>query len=109
MRISQFFSFSEVIQADILQEHTLIKNKIATTFDEVPPKFLKISSECPNDILELLVNEYFSTEKFPSNLRLADVTPIHKKKEPQAKENYRTVKVISILLKSLERLMQNNF
>ena len=44
--------------------------------------------------------------KFPSNLRLVDITAIYKEKDPQAKENYRPLNVLPMLSKVLEKLMQ---
>ena len=59
------------------------------------------------DTLTSLINKSFtSSRKFPSNLKLADITPIYKKKNPQAKENYRPVSVLPVLSKVFERLMQ---
>ena len=40
--------------------------------------------------------------KFPSNLRLVDITAIYKEKDPQAKENYRPLNVLPMLSKVLE-------
>ena len=66
----------------------------------MPPKILKISSECSADTLTSLVNKSLtSSGKFPSNLKLADITPIYKKEDPQAKEKYRPVSVLPVLSK----------
>ena len=54
-----------------------------------------------------LVNKSLtSSGKFPSNHKLADITRFIKKKDPQAKENYRPVSVLPVLSKVFERLMQ---
>ena len=47
-----------------------------------------------------------STGNFPENMKLADITPVFKKKDPLKKENYRPVSIISAVSKILERLMQ---
>ena len=72
------FSFSEVTKAEVLKEINLINNKKATTSNTMPPKISKFSSECSVDNLTLLVNKSLtSSGKFPSNLKLADITPIY--------------------------------
>ena len=75
------FSFSEVTKAEVLKEINLINYKKATPSNTMPPKILKISSECSADTLILLVNKSLtSSGKFPLNLKLADITLIIKKK-----------------------------
>ena len=65
----------------------LINNKKATPSNTMPSKILKISLECSADTLTLLVNKSLtSLGKFPPNLKLADITPISKKKISKPKE-----------------------
>ena len=47
-----------------------------------------------------------STGNFPDNMKLADITPVFKKKDPLKKGNYRTVSILSAISKIFERLMQ---
>ena len=44
--------------------------------------------------------------KFTSQLKLADITPLHKKLETVNKENYRPVSLLPVVSKLFERLMQ---
>ena len=44
--------------------------------------------------------------KFSSQLKLADITPLHKKLESIKKENYRPVSLLPVVSKLFERLMQ---
>ena len=69
-------------------------------------KILKISSKCSADTLTLINKSFTSSRKFASNLELADITLIFKRKDPQAKENYRPVSVLPVLSKDFVRLMQ---
>ena len=101
------FCFHEVTMAEVLKEIDYINNKKANPFNTIPSKVFKISSECSADTLTSLINKSLtSSRKFPSNLKLADITPIFKKKDPQAKENYRPLSVLPVLSKAFERLMQ---
>ena len=101
------FCFNEVTKTEVLKEINSINNKKANSFNTIPSKILKISSECSADTLTSLINKSLtSSKKFPANHKLADITPICKKKNPQAKENYRPVSVLPVLSKVFERLMQ---
>ena len=44
--------------------------------------------------------------KFASQLKLADITPLHKKLDTLNKENYRPVSLLPVVSKLFERLMQ---
>ena len=46
------------------------------------------------------------TGNFPDNMKLADITPVFKKKDPLRKENYRPVGILSAISKIFERFMQ---
>ena len=101
------FCFNEVTKTEVLKEINSINNKKANSFNTIPSKILKISSECSADTITSLINKSLtSSKKFPSNHKLADITPFCKKKNPQAKENYRPVSVLPVLSKVFERLMQ---
>ena len=102
------FCFNEVTKAEVLKEINYINNKKANPFNTIPSKILKISSECSADTLPSLINKSLtSSRKFPSNLKLADITPIYKKRcSLEAKENYRPVNVLPALSKKFERFMQ---
>jgi len=41
---------------------------------------------------------------FPNKLKLADITPVHKKDETTNKENYRPVSVLPLISKIFERV-----
>ena len=56
--------------------------------------------------LNITINKSLtSSRKSPSNLKLADITLIFTKKDPQAKENYRSVSVLPVRSKVFERLI----
>ena len=47
-----------------------------------------------------------STGNFPDNMKLGDITPVFKTKDPLKKENYRSVSILSAVSNIFERLMQ---
>ena len=67
---------------------------------------LKISSEFSADTLHNLFTDMLKTGNFPDNLKLADITPVFKIKNPLRKVNYRPVSALPSISKAFEKLMQ---
>ena len=57
----------------------MLNSNKAYTFKNIPLKILKESRECCSNILQNLLNNTLSNKEFPDELKLTDVTPIHKK------------------------------
>ena len=89
-------------------EVQLTNPKKGTTSDSIPPKILKISSEASADALQSLFNDMLKTGNFPENLKLADITPVFKKKNPLHKVSYRPDSVLPSISKIFEKLMLKN-
>ena len=66
---------------------------------------MKLSADISADILQNLFN-MLTTGNFPDNMKLADITPVFKKKYSLKKENYRPVSHLSAISKIFEKLMQ---
>ena len=73
----------------------------------IPVKILK---EAVDIVVQPLTDiwkfEVVLGQKFSSQLKLADITPLHKKLETIKKENYRPVSLLPVVSKLFERLMQ---
>ena len=52
-------------------------------------------------------NEILVHRKFPDKLKLADITPVHKKLSTVLKTNYRPVSVLAVVSKVFERFIDN--
>ena len=77
------------------------------TFKNIPTRRIKDVSDVCSPILANIWNEEILLNKnFPENLKLADVTPIFKKKDKTFVENYRPVSVLPTVSKIFERIMQ---
>ena len=79
----------------------------ASPKDTVPAKIIK--DNCDIFALKLFIDFNFSISSgtYPSNLKLADVTPTYKKGDHTDKENYRPVSILPALSKVFERLLYN--
>ena len=56
-------------------------NNKSSTKDNISPKVLKISLEATADILQKHLNDSLETSILPDSLKLADITPVFKKRK----------------------------
>ena len=94
------------MQSDIKNEIKGLNPIKVSTHNNIPPKILRQSAEVTGNTLQLLFNNATSNSKFTENLKLADVTPIFKKKDSLDKKSYKPVSVLPLVSKIFERLMQ---
>jgi len=100
------FSFSPISTEDIHSEMKLINTRKAIPYMNIPPKQLKEVVDIIDKPLQSIWNEEILKKlSFPSKLKLADVSPIHKKLETIKKGNYRPVSVLPVVSKIFERIM----
>ena len=69
----------------------------------ITPKVLKVSTESCSEALTKLFNDTILTPDFPDKLKVADVTLIFKKDDPQKSNNYRPISVLPVVSKVFER------
>ena len=100
------FSFEPVALSDVVKEINDINRNKSSSKDSIPSKILKISSESTANILQKLLNDSLETRTFPDSLKLADITPVFKNKDPLNKTNYCPVSVLPIVSKLFEKIMQ---
>ena len=72
------------------------------TAGEITIKTLK-ESEFTFDYLTSCVNEVISSGKFPDSFKFSNILPVHKKKDPTDKCNYRPVNILPLLSKVFEK------
>ena len=101
------FSFKETSLLEIENEIKDLDPKKAITFQNIPPKILKLSINTCSSSLQKLFNNCLLTGEFPVELKWADITPIFKKGDPTLSSNYRPISVLPLISKFFERLMQN--
>ena len=102
------FSFKEVSLHDMTKEINSLNVKKSGTFMNIPVKRLKeVVDIVAQPLTDIWKHEIVLGRKFASQLKLADITPLHKKLETINKENYRPVSLLPVVSKIFERLMQN--
>ena len=70
------------------EERKLQWTKKATTRNKILPKMLKMSYNIFSEIFTEILKWKFLADNFPNNLKLVDITPVFKRKDPLNKEKY---------------------
>ena len=79
--VNQDFYFSNTEIRDVLEETTALNNKKNGTFGNIPPKLLiEVSNICAPALNDIWNNEIITEKSFSNNLKLADLTPVLKKR-----------------------------
>ena len=100
------FCFETVEYTEIKKELEEMDAKKSTTDKNIPIKHLKVTSDICCDILSEIINNEIKNNKFPDELKLADITPIHKRGDATRTKNYRPVNVLPPISKIFEFFLQ---
>ena len=93
------FSLKESSLSDIEKELRNLK-----TFGNILSKILRANKESCSETLAELFNNTLLTSSFPTELKVADVSPVFKKDDLLKTKNYRPVSVLPVVSKIFERL-----
>ena len=88
------FKLEGINVSNIVKEIKTINPNKATPSGNILPKILKLSSDTTATTLQELFNELLSNCEFTEKLKLADITPVFKKKTPLDKANYIPINVL---------------
>ena len=84
----------------------LQKNK-AVGYDGLKATFIKISGpQLCNSLCELF-NICVKASSFPSDMKLAEISPIFKRDDNLCKENYRSINILAIVSKLFENILSD--
>ena len=101
------FSFNFISHDDIVKELNKLKAKKASQKTDIPIKIVKENVGIISHFLYHNFNNSLSCFTFPTGMKYADVTPIHKKDDKTDKTNYRPISILPNLSRVHERLMYN--
>ena len=96
------FSFEEADLAHIEKEINNLKISRASQSPDISTKSIKENVDIFEEFLWKRINSSMKCFTFPSCLKSADVTPLHKKKK---KDNYRPVSILPTLSKCYEKCL----
>jgi len=95
-------------ETNIVKMKEAIQNlatKKAAGCDDIPPIFIKTLKNDISEVLVILFNNCIRDRIFPSSLKMANITPVYKKKDRLNKDNYRSINLLPIISKLFERLI----
>ena len=72
---------------------------------DIPVKILKENAEYLAEYICLQLNEAICASKFPASFKFANITPVFKQGSRNQKENYRSIRISSIISKIFEKLI----
>ena len=75
---------------DVLKKVNTLDTAKASQQYDIPTKILKQNSDYFAEYFYQNINQCMSKSIFSSDLKLADVIPVYKKKSKNSKDNYRT-------------------
>ena len=99
------FNFLFVDKEDILKQIKNLKANKATQNTDIPTKFIKENSDIFADFIFENLNDSISHLVFPSPLKLANITPVHKKDSKSKKDHYRPISALPNISKIYERFL----
>ena len=107
VREENHFSFKDMTPQDLEREILKLDTRKATTENDIPIKMLVKSYDIISKHLSDCYNNSKNLQYYPTSLKLADVTPVHKKDEKTLAKNYRPISLIPVASKLFERNMYN--
>ena len=99
------FYLSPTAPGEIIEIINALKVNKSSGPNGIPVFLLKMFKEFFGNWLSKLINLCFETGVFPDKLKLAKVTPLHKKDSKLKHLNYRPISLLSVFSKIYEKLM----
>ena len=101
--------FSPTTESEILEICKSLKNTYSCGFDNLSCNMLKQIIFSIVKPLVHIFNLSLSSGDVPPKLKIAKITPIHKKDDPHMFNNYRPISVLPAISKLLEKCVYNRF
>ena len=92
---------------EILIELKSLNINKPTTFNNIPAKILVDAKFIWSPYITKIYNDSKNESKFPGSLKMAGISPVHKKDDLSSKTNYRPVSILPSISKIFERDMCN--
>ena len=101
------FSFKQVSPSQVHNQIIALNLSKACPKGSIPPKIIKENHDIFTTKIHFYINYSITSGEFPSLLKLADITPAHKKDDRCYKSNYRPVSLLPAMSKIFERILYN--
>ena len=105
IKTTEKFSFHNVKDDEVQKIIMNLDGSKATPVGDIPTDMLKQAIDIHLLIMTQIINMSIDNNCYPEDLKLAEVSPVFKKKDDLNKENYRPISVLSHVSKVFERVM----
>ena len=106
IELKSTFSFNESSLTEIQSEINALNTKKPNPANSVSAKHLKEHIDICSEFLYEIIDHNISNSKFDDGMKLADITPVHKKDDVTIKSNYRPISGLPAGSKIFERIIQ---
>ena len=103
----QPFEFREVNSGEIWDQISKLNTRMASPIESISARIFKEYSDIFSEILQRTFNEDLSNMTFPKELKLGDISSLHKKDDKFSKKNYRPFAILPSASKIYERIMES--
>ena len=98
------FTLSFVTERETVNYMKSLSSKKAAGYDDIPAQFIKKLDSALVKPLTQLINRCILENTFPVQMKKANITPLYKK-DKLNKDNYRSVDLLPILSKIMEKVL----
>lgn len=97
----------EILEAEVENANKKAKNRVAVGPDDIPIEVLKLLEEKGIKTITKLFNDIYNEGKFPSEWLRSIFIPLPKKSNPTSCSDYRTISLMSHMLKIFLKVIHN--
>ena len=101
----QEFHFTNMKCENVRKALQMIKVKKATGYDNIPPKIIQMCNDELCTVFTSIINDSFSLNVFPDDMKKAEITPLFKKNNDMDKNNFRPVSTLTTFDKVFEAII----
>ena len=105
IKVETKFEFNDINEDQIYNGIKELDPKKASIVNDIPAEILIGANDIVSSYLANIYNDSKNSQKYPSSMKNADVTPIHKENVTTNKKNYRPISLTVILSKLFEKNM----
>ena len=98
---------AQISEREIEKIIRALSSKKAAEYDEIPVKFIKMTKIYLIEPLTVIANKCIQENIFPDHMKMANISPLYKKKNKLDKDNYRSVNLLIALSKIQEKVLSN--
>ena len=105
--VKETFRLPTINEKVISAEINFLNKSKPTSFNNIPIKLLMDTCDISSSYITTIYNNSITNSCYPSPLKWADITPVHKKDDRSLKSNYRPISTLPSVSKIFERIIHD--